>query len=171
MYDLIADALPQQPELAAIASEHQRRLGGIALLADALQQPAPGAATYAGPAACTPCHAQAAQIHGASKHARAFAALEQKSHQHDPDCLRCHVTGLDRAGGFRRKQPGPALDAVTCESCHGPASLHVAAALKGSPRSAPLIPVSAATCATCHDAENSPKFRYEDYWPRIMHGK
>ena len=170
-YELIADALPQQPELVAIASEHQRHLGEVALLADVLDQPAPSAAAYAGPASCTSCHAQAAQIHGASKHARAFAALEHKSHQNDPDCLRCHVTGLDRTGGFRRKQPGPALDAVTCESCHGPASLHVAAALRGEPRTAPLIPVSAATCATCHDGENSPKFRYDDYWRRIVHGK
>lgn len=170
-YELIADALPQQPALAALAAGHQRRLGEVALLADVAQAPAPGAATYAGPAACTPCHAQAAQVHGASRHARAFAALERKAHQHDPDCLRCHVTGLDRAGGFRRKQPGPALDAVTCEACHGPASLHVAAALRGEARSAPLIPVSPASCATCHDAENSPKFRYQDYWPRIVHGK
>jgi hypothetical protein len=56
-------------------------------------------------------------------------------------------------------------------ACHVPSWRHVAAARRGDVRGAPLVPVSAAACATCHDAENGPAFAYGTWWPRIAHGK
>ena len=33
-----------------------------------------------------------------------------------------------------------------------------------------LPAVAGGACITCHDPENSPKFNYTDYYPRIKHG-
>jgi Cytochrome c554 and c-prime len=170
-FELIADTLPPQDEMVRIAADYQHRLAQQDLALDReLALPA-GAPAYAGSAACTGCHAQAAASHASSRHAAALRALVAKGQEQDPDCLRCHVTGLERPTGFRRGHPGPGLDAVGCEACHGPGSLHVAAAGAGEPNAARLLPVTPALCATCHDGENSPRFSYLEWWARIAHGR
>src|SRR5207249_10762206 len=95
----------------------------------------------------------------------------------------------------------PHLRDVGCENCHGPGSGHVAqpnnkalyAAL--SPWKTPgneLLPAAARLaqgrealnaaenaivlhvndrCYSCHDVDNDPHFKFETFWPRVMHGK
>jgi len=168
-FELLHDKLPEHPAQRALLETYQRALATAALDGESgggLR--ALGSATLASSASCLPCHANAAAKHLTSLHSKAFAALERKGYQYDPDCLRCHVTGLGE-GGYRR---GIATFAeVGCEACHSPGSLHNAAAQAGRAGAAPLPKLSAATCVGCHDQENSPLFDYATYWPRILHGR
>lgn len=165
-FQLLADGLPEDPATRAQLATLQRTIASSKLTADHAIPLAPGDAAYAGPAACAACHPNATAIHAASRHAHAREALTPKGYDQDPDCLRCHVTGLGRPGGWFRKDTRAALAQVGCESCHGPAAAHVA----DGGRTA-LTPVSPATCVTCHDAENSPHFDYASYWKRIAHDR
>ncbi len=162
-FDLIHDMLPDSPDIRGIVSNYQKHLGTIDLDSDKSTR----TGGFVGDAACITCHAQAAQVHGASKHAHAFASLEKRGYQHDPDCLRCHVTGLGYSDGFQRRVSPPNHAQVSCESCHGPGAAHVAA----GGQQQPMRPVGVATCMQCHDEENSPKFNYQTYWQQIKHGK
>jgi hypothetical protein len=98
-----------------------------------------------------------------------MASLEKRGYQRDPDCLRCHVVGFGLPDGWRRKDPRPDLAQVGCDSCHGRGSIHNAERQAGRPSSGSLTPVTPALCTRCHDAENSPKFVYAEYWERIRH--
>jgi hypothetical protein len=164
-FDLIPDSLPDVPALRALVGDYQRTLAATDLPIDHGER----SGGYVGDATCTACHTNAAAIHAASRHAYALASLEKKGYQADPECLRCHVTAFAQPGGYRR--PDAAVRdsrmSVSCESCHGPGQAHVAAAGKASP----FRPVGAATCVSCHDAENSPKFQFEGYWGKVRHGK
>src|SRR5690606_37921989 len=51
-------------------------------------------AAFAGNAVCLSCHADAAKVWEGSKHAHAYETLEHEGHGRDPDCVKCHVTGL-----------------------------------------------------------------------------
>ncbi len=166
-FELLHDQLPEDPAQRALVDGYQQALAKASFDSDpghGLR--ALGSAVFTGSASCFECHAAAAQTHKASLHHHAFAALERKGYQHDPDCLRCHVTGLGE-GGYQRGVA--AFAEVGCESCHGPGSAHVAAARAGRPADAALPQLSAASCVICHDAENSPHFDYSTYWPRIRH--
>jgi hypothetical protein len=164
-FDLIPDSLPDVPPLRDLVSEYQRTLAVTDLLIDHGER----SGGYVGAASCMTCHAAAATTHAASRHAHAFASLEKKGYQADPECLRCHVTAFAQPGGFRRPDAiaRDSRASVSCEACHGPGQAHVAAGGKGSP----LRPVGAATCVQCHDSENSPHFVFEAYWGKIRHGK
>ncbi len=162
-FELIHDTLPDNQELRTLVGEYQHKLRVTDLAVD---HSLPGGG-FVGDATCTACHTNAAEIHRVSRHAQAFASLERKNYQHDPECIRCHVTAFAQPGGYLRQQPKDWRASVSCESCHGPGQAHVAAAGRGSP----LRPVGAATCARCHDAENSPQFKYDEYWKRIVHGR
>lgn len=166
-FELLADSLPEDPAQRALLGQYQRALAEANLDGVAAGGMRPlGAAGYAGSAACIACHQDAAAVHAKSRHADAFNALVKKGYQHDPDCLRCHVTGLGEGGYVRGAQ---AFAEVGCESCHGPGSAHIAAIAAGRPDQGRLPDLSAASCVGCHDAENSPRFDYPTYWPKIRH--
>lgn len=169
-FELLGDHLPEKPAQRDLLGAYQRALaeakfdnapaGGMSALA--------GDGGWTGSEACTVCHPGAAKVHAASLHHRALASLTRRGYQYDPDCLRCHVTGLGE-GGYQR---GIDLFAeVSCESCHGPASAHVSAATAGRSAGAPMPKLGAAACVTCHDADNSPAFAYPAYWPKIQHSR
>lgn len=79
----------------------------------------------------------------------------------NPRCLECHATyveAIDRSGMDNRYAPGSLVTGISCESCHGPGSEHVAAAGAGGWRSPGAI-INPATlsrarqvdgCALCH---------------------
>jgi len=106
-------------------------------------------ATFVGTDRCIQCHVDAGDIHGKSLHAKATVTLEKLTNpslqNHDPECMKCHVTGFHHPGGYN--DPIPLADllnwpakktdpdlveghnkkmrGVGCESCHGPGSEHV----------------------------------------------
>jgi len=95
-------------------------------------------ATYVGSETCMKCHNAPANpndnswaVWSASKHAQAYNSLvniakKPSLRQFDGECIRCHTVGYDFNTGFVDAVKTPALKNVGCESCHGPASDHVA---------------------------------------------
>lgn len=112
-------------------------------------------ATFVGSERCMECHQEAAaawtrDVGKAPSHFKATETLENlkfpAGRQHDPECMKCHTTGLMHPGGYNdlivglanwpNKPAAPinpkkfaahneSLRGVGCESCHGPASHHV----------------------------------------------
>lgn len=164
-------------------------------------------AEYVGNSQCKMCHNKEADgkvwtVWSSSAHAKAYELLgtpESKavaekagvtgSPQEAPECLSCHVTAYS-------KDAMPAKikmeDGVQCESCHGPASLHVADGKAKMMKKDETVDISAhikkgdeAGCRTCHN-EKSPTwnperytladgtkagFDFEQAWKKIEHGK
>ena len=147
-------------------------------------------AQFVGAAKCQQCHPKAFAIWSAARHSHAYESLEKygrplatinrkdqpplaAGRQHDPECARCHTTGFDYKTGFVTEQATPHLKGNQCENCHGPASLHVEHPQEAK-FSAPLRLTVAKVeydCRKCHDGDNDPKFKLEDYWPKIKHGR
>jgi hypothetical protein len=135
---------------------------------------------FVGNQVCAGCHAEIVSVWKKSRHAHAFATLENKAKHFDPECLACHVVGMkpwvapenasaaDRkfAGktGFLSMQITPHLKNVQCENCHGPARAHLA-----NPKIHPANNEPKMVCANCHRGSHSPLFNFETYWPKIKH--
>lgn len=119
---------------------------------------------FAGNATCQKCHVDDCSHYTSTKHAIAWKTLEDKRSHVDPYCQQCHTTGYGSDKGFVSVRQSPALFNVGCESCHGPSSAHVADVKKRTTFNAKD------QCLQCHDRENSPLFKYDEYWTKIIHG-
>lgn len=160
---------PSDPEVKAVLAAYDRDVAQ-ANLARARANPvpcpeaAPGAARFVGGEACAGCHAAATAFWKGTGHARAYETLERIEKQYDLSCIGCHVTGWERPGGVCDVAHVEGRKDVTCESCHGPGSLHVAA-----PQAAKLpAQVPESTCRSCHTPENSTAFDYATYLPKTL---
>ncbi len=118
---------------------------------------------YVGSDWCAGCHAEAFTIWSESRHAKSFAPLKNEGRQSDPACLRCHVTGYRYFDGFESLSETPELANVGCEMCHGVGSNHTDTPTTRYGRT------SRADCKRCHDEQNSPRFSYSTYYPKIAH--
>lgn len=171
-FTLADEQVADDPGVRAQISAYQLAVGALGIADDprfaGLTELNVSTSTYVGDQSCAACHAGPATVHAGSRHAHSLAILTTKGYDQDPECLRCHVTGLERRDGYRRAQRPAEYDHVTCESCHGPRSDHVMARRAGRP-GPDLPPVTPATCQRCHDPENSPRFDYVTYWTRIHH--
>jgi hypothetical protein len=99
----------------------------------------------------------------------------------DAECLACHVTGwepqelLPYKSGFVDRNASAHLLGNGCENCHGPGDRHIELIEAGQTEQAMLevrITLKQArnkVCIGCHDLDNSPKFNFDTYWPRIAH--
>ncbi|MCB1221425.1 MAG: cytochrome c family protein [Planctomycetales bacterium] len=127
--------------------------------------------SYVGGESCLHCHRDAADSWRGTKHAQAFHSLESEGQADVLDCLACHTTGLLLSGGYDPLEPGPAMAAVGCESCHGPGSHHVHAMQDqlGKPEGLLIDRMPVNGCVQCHDPYNSPNFSFDEYWERIRH--
>ncbi|NIQ01221.1 MAG: hypothetical protein GWM98_06575 [Nitrospinaceae bacterium] len=118
---------------------------------------------YATETVCQSCHPQAHATWAASRHGHAYATLRKINKAFDPECIRCHVTGFNRKGGFISEVDTPELKNVQCEVCHGPGLQHTRSpgpGYGGNAREA---------CQKCHVKNHSPRFQYSKYWPKIKH--
>ncbi|MCF6281823.1 MAG: cytochrome c family protein [Candidatus Polarisedimenticolaceae bacterium] len=58
---------------------------------------------------------------GKRKVAKRLADLDpEKDYTHEKKCMKCHVTGYRKKGGFKSIEATPEMAGVGCESCHGP---------------------------------------------------
>lgn len=121
-------------------------------------------AAFAGSQACASCHGREYEIWQKSRHADALATLERIGSDWDPDCVSCHVVGLESTKGFQAREKTPHLTDVGCESCHGPGAQHVK-----KPAEAPMPKIGKASCLGCHVPGHSPGFDFESYWKKIEH--
>lgn len=127
---------------------------------------APDDYRVAGTQSCRECHAADAEGWDKSPHAHAWKSLAADHAQADSACQQCHTTGFGLPGGFVSLCRSADRREVGCESCHGPAAAHA-----DNPRTHTAWFAQARDqCERCHDRENSPRFNFDTYWPRIAHG-
>ena len=92
---------------------------------------------YVGVAKCASCHKSNYLAWKTSSHAKAFNLLKpgkrkkaklraeldpEKDYTTDKKCVKCHVTGYRKKGGFKDIEATPQMAGVSCESCHGAGS-------------------------------------------------
>lgn len=140
---------------------------------------------YVGAQKCQSCHEEEHRIWLRTRHANAWKSLTDVANpprDFDPECVGCHVVGWDGlqrfpyVDGFVTAESTPHLQNVGCESCHGPGEKHVAAELGDDEAAMERIRAemrlgesTKTTCYTCHDADNSPEFDFDVYYPLIDH--
>jgi hypothetical protein len=133
----------------------------VSMLLKEEDKPPPGT-TYTGVAECVACHQPFMDQWVDTRHATAFASLEEVGKASDPECIVCHVVGFGEKGGFYTIKSTPELANVQCESCHGIGRKHLS-------DYSLMSPVTEATCLKCHTEENSPEFDYPLYLEKIKH--
>jgi hypothetical protein len=162
--------VPLGPEVSGDAAAHSietvylRRVTEEGLLEKLPRLPIPDGDHFAGTAACASCHPAAHRTWLGSRHSYAWATLVHVGHQRDPDCVGCHVVGLEYQGGFQNAALTPRLENVGCESCHHAAGRHAA-----SPATIRPPKVGEAACANCHVLDHSPGFDFTRFWAKIRH--
>jgi hypothetical protein len=159
------DRVPDDPEVARIVETYKDRLFEENLVALAEQKPPESGGFFVGPETCGSCHKKEFGVFQKMKHAHAYESLRPRRGERNPECLRCHVTGFGFETGFRGIEETPGLACVSCESCHGVGSNHIANPQPGFG----ALKEPAALCVRCHDRENSPRFDFATYWPKIRH--
>ncbi len=117
---------------------------------------------FMGDAKCSRCHADIYSHWQETPHARAFQTLVDDQAAENSECLKCHVTGFQLAGGFQGVGADADMRNVQCEACHDMGTRHNMIDAK---------PVGEVACLGCHDQENSPAFDFESYWAEIAHPK
>lgn len=134
-------------------------------------------------------HAHAFESLNPAFQRKGFERLRGVNKSYDPECIACHVTGwnpeeyLRFEGGFineefaaddAEKQLQGLLAGNQCENCHGPGSRHVEY-IEADNREAAINEVKVTllqteqTCIRCHDGDNSPGFKFEEYWKKVEH--
>ncbi|GBC92242.1 Cytochrome c-554 [bacterium HR15] len=154
------------PDALQIKLGYLARVDAEGLLLQVARRPTLNGDTFAGSRACRPCHAEDYRIWERSKHAKAMQTLIDEKHDKDPECVICHVVGLEYEGGFVSMDKTPQLKDVGCESCHGPARKHVQ-----DPLNHKLGKAGEASCMQCHVPAHSPNFDFPTYWQQIEHGQ
>ena len=135
-------------------------------------------------------HAHALESLDPANQRKGFDRLHGVNRTFDPECLSCHVAGWEPQEYFRyqsgflneefaedesEKQLQTLLAGNQCENCHGPGSRHIEfieadnkeAAIKEM--KVTLKQAKNKTCVQCHDADNSPKYKFETYWEDVKH--
>jgi hypothetical protein len=111
---------------------------------------------FAGSRACVECHQSIHDTVTDTRHAQAFAALQQIHQDKNPSCLPCHTVGYGLPSGFASAAATPHLEGVQCENCHGPAGNH--AANPDDPTVRPRLEIAAQVCGGCHTGVHQPTF-------------
>jgi len=152
-----------QPVSARAAAIVARYDADLPRLNASAPPPAPtkGDAGYVGSTRCLGCHEALQAYWKEDRHPFAWKALERDGKTADLDCVPCHSTGYGKPGGSTIGHMR-GLEAVGCEGCHGPGSLHATSAESGRPTSILRSPAEA-TCRQCHTSEHSPRFDFAPY--------
>ena len=161
----LSERLPDSPRMIELLKLYQQMLTAENLSEELEREPPATGGMYVGSVSCKGCHAEAYAIWKQSKHAHAYQTLVSHGHAADPECLTCHTVGFGFQTGFVNVEATPNLPNVGCENCHGVGGNHVKNPQKGYGQ------VIQANCLTCHTTQNSPKFDYEVYLPKIRHWK
>ena len=125
-------------------------------------------AAYVGAKACESCHEdQYASFMANSNKAHSWKSLEKMLPKLTPaeqkECFACHTTGYGKPGGFVSLEKTPDMANLSCESCHGPGSLHAETGDTSAIRRKPDVK----GCAACHNADRVQSFKFK---PMLYHG-
>jgi hypothetical protein len=160
----VTSLFPTVQNDAAVSRIYKRYLGRVTQekLLDKL--PRIAGKPFAGNRACGTCHSKAMDVWKKSEHAGAIATLQEDGHHRDPDCVSCHVVGLEFDTGYRSEVDTPQLKNVGCESCHGAGKDHA-----DDPEKFKMSKVGQKACMGCHRKDQSPNFDWNAYWKKIAH--
>ncbi len=150
-------------EIAMLLRTYQQRLKDEELLAQVFKVDPPSGLEFIGNKDCAVCHGKIFKHWEETGHSSAYETLVRSGHEYDPECVECHVIGLNYFTGFETIESTPALKGVGCESCHGPGSDHKETLSKDYGR------VGVENCEICHNDEHSPNFEFKEYWEKIKH--
>jgi nitrate/TMAO reductase-like tetraheme cytochrome c subunit len=79
---------------------------------------------FVGAEKCKGCHPQQFKDFESRKFTKAWAVLQMRGKTKDPECLKCHVTGYGKPGGYTTEEETPYLRYKQCEACHGAGGNH-----------------------------------------------
>ena len=145
----VEENLEQEASLVQLYKAYQQIVRERNLLEKYPRFTLPDGLEYAGSESCKACHEYEYGKWSRNAHAHAYATLERVGSQFDPECVICHVVGMDYESGFISEQKTGHLKNVGCENCHGPGSEHIkTGGIVGftGPKSA---------CIDCHTPEHS----------------
>jgi Cytochrome c554 and c-prime len=161
--------LPEDPPIAASIELIKQRISTHNQQSASVdkRQNAEGDQSFSGMAGfvrCRECHPLQAQFWSTTRHARAYATLQQQRQNFNLDCLPCHITknpDRDKTASWSVESllTLPAtLQAVGCEACHGAGLAHADApdTVKMNRK------VKEQTCLACHTTERDPAFDYRE---------
>lgn len=182
-----------QRMLAQFAS-YQKRLerDGFDALG-ARPQAHPRGQEFVGSETCGECHTTAYEIWKDTPHFHATDSIVEPDNERggiarhfDPECVSCHATGWNPqrfypyVSGFKNPESTAALAGSGCENCHGPGKAHVDVeygdvevdeAEQTRLRKQMILSFERARdkCLECHDLDNSPDFKFDEYWEVVEH--
>jgi hypothetical protein len=145
----VTEELKEKASLVQLYKIYQQIVSERNLLEEYQRFTLPNDLKYTGSASCKGCHGYESEKWSQKAHADAYAILEKVGSHRDPECVSCHVVGMEYESGFISERKTGHLKNVGCENCHGPGSKHVESggltALTG-PKS---------ECIDCHTPEHS----------------
>jgi len=115
-------------------------------------------AQYAGNEKCSPCHSDIYKSWQDTRHAKAIDSLKKTYQEGLASCVKCHVTGYEKDGGFLDYELTPEMAGVQCEACHGPGGKHITNPMGEKPVRTP----GEGLCRDCHTKGQDPGFNYEE---------
>ncbi len=162
----LACSVPAQDEVTAFYAA-----AGAANVKAAAGKPVPppakGKAHYVGQSSCGDCHDDEVKFWDKTVHAQAWKTLVDRGQQFDYDCIGCHVSGWQQPGGSNLAH-NEELRNVGCETCHGPASIHVAKGGEETPLAIIKSPPENLCATQCHTHEHSDTFQHDAYLRDIV---
>ncbi len=167
------DTLGKDPGVTAQMLAYYKQVNDANKIAFAgrVPKPAPaGSPSYIGVEECAVCHSDAKDVWDKTAHSHAYKTLSDEHKEFNLDCVSCHVTGYDVAGGSTVTHVDKLKD-VQCEVCHGPGSLH---AKKPKTVAMPVAKPTGDMCLTCHHPPHVHEFDASQKMPLILgpgHGK
>lgn len=161
----VTEDLRANESLAELYKGYQELVNEAELLERYPRFVLPDGLEYTGSKSCKLCHEYEYGKWGEKAHSRAYATLERIGSQYDPECVVCHVVGMEYVSGFVSEETTGHLKNVGCENCHGPGSEHIRTlgeALTREPKSG---------CEDCHTPEHSAEYPGNEdvYFEKIIH--
>jgi hypothetical protein len=161
----VTEKLPQEESLVELYRTYQQLVKEDNLLEKQPRFILPDGLEYTGSKSCKLCHEYEYEKWSGKAHAHAYATLESVGSQYDPECVVCHVVGMQYLSGFVSEEDTGHLKDVGCENCHGPGSEHIRT-LGNAQTTEPQ-----SECTDCHTPENSGEYagNEELYLNKIVH--
>ena len=168
----VVGQVAEDPQISALVKEYDlKRQEALRQQSAADPEPTAGfeaGSDYVGSRSCYLCHSEINDSWANSRHAEAMDSLVKKSRQNDPDCLSCHVTGMNKqsVSGFMRVKEDHRMAGVQCEACHGPGADH-----SRNPTRIGMLTINENTCTRCHTKFKDPGFDYNQDIYKVNHGQ
>jgi len=161
----VKEELEQDKVLLELYKSYQQVVKSSGLLEKQSRFSLPEGIEYSGSESCKDCHEYAYEKWREQRHAKALESLEKVGSESDPECVVCHVVGLEYVSGYGSSEKSKVLDNVGCESCHGPGSRHIESIGEvklAEPKS---------ECLDCHAPEHGGNYggNEEKYFKKIIH--